>query len=163
MGGEGQQPVRDLLRRLLPLWRQVTRRHKGPPAGRVLGVCKAQLGALHSRPGIHPALIGRRVVRLEPLPASQLQVGDDEIQLQPALVLVLNPQAAVLPGLKAGQEGPLEAVHEGPLLIGRKIGLRERQHAAGVLLGVPAGVDQCGHLVRVAAQQGSALPLAVPA
>ncbi len=66
-------------------------RHKGPPAGGVLGVGKAQLGPLHRRPGVHSALVGGRVVRLEPLPAGQLQVRDDEVQFEPALVLMLDP------------------------------------------------------------------------
>lgn len=126
-------------------------------------VCKAQLGPLYRRPGVNPALIGGVVVRLEPLPAGQLQVGDDEVQFEPPLVLVLDPQAAVLPGLQARQEGPFEAVHEGLFLLGRQVGFSERQHAARVLLGVPTGVDQRGHLVRIAAQQGRTLALPVPA
>ncbi|WP_289468179.1 hypothetical protein, partial [Enterobacter hormaechei] len=43
------------------------------------------------------------VLRLETLASQQLRVRDQEVQLQPPLILVLNPQHAVLVFVESGE------------------------------------------------------------
>ena len=59
-----------------------------------------------------------------PLPAGhlagqKLRVRDQEVQLQPPLVPVLNPQHAVLVFIESGHQNPLEARHQLFTLAGR--------------------------------------------
>ncbi|WP_425531484.1 hypothetical protein, partial [Chromohalobacter japonicus] len=53
----------------------------------------------HGLPRIDAGPVGPVVVRLQPLPRGQLGVRDDEVELQPPLVAVLDPQAVVLIGI----------------------------------------------------------------
>jgi len=76
---------------------------------------------------------------------------------------VLDPQAVVLIGIEAGHQGPLEAVHDLPLLGLGDVCLLKRQHAGGIPLGVVAGVDQRLGLVRVAAQHLGTFAVPTPA
>ena len=70
-------------------------------------------------PGIDARPVGAIVVRLQAFPGQQFSVGDQEIQLQPPLVLVLNPQHAVLVFIESGHQNPLEARHQLFTLAGR--------------------------------------------
>ncbi|WP_434547505.1 hypothetical protein [Pantoea stewartii] len=70
-------------------------------------------------PGIDARTVGAVVIRLEPFASQQLRVRDKEIQLQPPLVLVLNPQHAVLVFIESGHQNPLEARHQLFTLAGR--------------------------------------------
>jgi len=63
-------------------------------------------------PGVDARAIGAVVIRLEPFAGQQLRVRDQEIQLQPPLVLVLNPQHAVLIFVESGHQNPLKARHQ---------------------------------------------------
>ena len=65
--------------------------------------------------------------------------------------------------IEAGQQGPLERVHDGPLVRLGNVGLLERQHPRRVPLGVLAGVDQRFGLVGVAAQQFGPVAVSVAA
>lgn len=112
-------------------------------------------------PGIDAGPIGAVIVRLQPLAGGQLGVGDDEVQLYPALVAVFDPQAVVLVGIEAGHQGALKIVHDGVFTLGGHVVLSKAQNAAGVLLGVPAGVDQLPRLLGVAAQHRRPLAVAI--
>jgi hypothetical protein len=63
-------------------------------------------------PGIDARSVGAVVIRLEPLACEQLRVRDQEVELQPPLVLVLNPQHAVLVFIESGHQNPLKARHQ---------------------------------------------------
>jgi len=63
-------------------------------------------------PGINARSVGAVVIRLEPLAGQQLRVRDQEVQLQPPFVLMLNPQHAVLVFIESGHQNPLEARHQ---------------------------------------------------
>ena len=70
-------------------------------------------------PGIDARTVGAVVIRLETPAGQQLRVRDQEVQLQPPLVLVLNPQHAVLVFIESGHQNPLEARHQLFTLPGR--------------------------------------------
>ncbi|MFV6548778.1 hypothetical protein ACNPHC_26315 [Klebsiella pneumoniae] len=62
-------------------------------------------------PGIDARTVGAIVIWLEPFAGQQLRVRDEEVQLQPPLVLVLNPQHAVLVFVEPGHQNPFKARH----------------------------------------------------
>ena len=70
-------------------------------------------------PGINARTVGAVVIRLETPAGQQLRVRDQEVQLQPPLVPVLNPQHAVLVFIESGHQNPLEARHQLFTLAGR--------------------------------------------
>ncbi|MDQ1758105.1 hypothetical protein ACSSQN_027445 [Raoultella planticola] len=70
-------------------------------------------------PGINARTVGAVIVWLEPFAGQQLRVRDQEVQLQPPLVPVLNPQHAVLVFIESGHQNPLEARHQRFTLPGR--------------------------------------------
>lgn len=70
-------------------------------------------------PGIDARSVGAVVIRLEPLAGQQLRVRDQEVQLQPPFVLVLNPQHAVLVFIESGHQNPLKTRHKLFTLAGR--------------------------------------------
>jgi hypothetical protein len=70
-------------------------------------------------PGIDARTVSAIVIRLEPFAGQQLRVRYQKIQLQTALILVLNPQHAVLVFIEAGHQNPLEARHQLFTLAGR--------------------------------------------
>lgn len=124
---------------------------------------QAVFGVRHVLPGLDAGPVGAVVVRLQPLPAGQLDVRDDEVQFEPVFVAVLDPHAVVLVGFEAGHQRRLEAVHDLGLGGVGKVALGERQNAGRVPLRVWAGVDQPGGLIGVAAQQGRAFAVALTA
>ncbi|MFP1575093.1 hypothetical protein ACNIZN_23615 [Enterobacter kobei] len=63
-------------------------------------------------PGINARTVGSVVIRLETPAGQQLRVRDQEVQLQPPFVPVLNPQHAVLVFIESGHQNPLEARHQ---------------------------------------------------
>lgn len=71
---------------------------------------------------VHPV-----VIRLKPLPGSQLNVRDNEVQLEPVFVAVLDPHAVVLVGFETRQQRSLEAVHELGFCRVGKVAFGERQ------------------------------------
>ncbi|MDU7243750.1 hypothetical protein, partial [Clostridium sp.] len=73
-------------------------------------------------PGIDARPVSAVIVRLEPPAGQQLGIGDQKVQFQTPLVLVLNPQNAVLIFIKSGHQNPLEAGHQFFPLAGRQIG-----------------------------------------
>ena len=70
-------------------------------------------------PGINARTVGAVVIRLETPAGQQLRVRDQEVQLQPPFVPVLNPQHAVLVFIESGHQNPLEARHQLFALPGR--------------------------------------------
>lgn len=114
-------------------------------------------------PRIDARPVGPVVVRLEPGAASQLDVRHNEVELDAALVGVLDPQAVVLIAVEARQQDALELVHQAALHVVRKLALGERQHAGRVPPREVGGVDQVGSLVGVAAQHGCTLTIPVAA
>ncbi|MGE9501663.1 hypothetical protein ACQP3D_24965, partial [Escherichia coli] len=60
-------------------------------------------------PGINARTVGPVVIRLEPFAGQQLHIRDQEVQLQPPLVPVLNPQHAILVFIESGHQNPLKA------------------------------------------------------
>uniref|UniRef100_UPI003879FD64 hypothetical protein n=1 Tax=Enterobacteriaceae TaxID=543 RepID=UPI003879FD64 len=70
-------------------------------------------------PGINARTVGAVVIRLETPAGQQLRVRDQEVQLQSPLVLVLNPQHAVLVFIESGHQNPLKARHQLFTLAGR--------------------------------------------
>ncbi|OEH07470.1 hypothetical protein AN693_0225505 [Enterobacter kobei] len=70
-------------------------------------------------PGIDARTIGPVVIRLETPAGQQLRVRNQEVQLQPPLVPVLNPQHAVLVFIESGHQNPLKARHQLFPLAGR--------------------------------------------
>lgn len=94
------------------------------------------LGVGHGLPSVNPVFINAVVIGLEPFAGRQLYVGDQEIQLKPPFVPMLNPQGRVLVSLKAREQGFLEPVHQLALRLRRQVPLGKAQAAAGVLLGV---------------------------
>ncbi|MFV4778384.1 hypothetical protein NOV91_23540 (plasmid) [Salmonella enterica subsp. enterica serovar Mbandaka] len=70
-------------------------------------------------PGIDARTVSAVVIRLEPFAGQQLRVRDQEVQLQPPLVLVLHPQHAVLVFIESGHQNTLEARHQFFTLTGR--------------------------------------------
>ena len=70
---------------------------------------------------------------------------------------MLDPQHGILIGVQSGQQGLLELVHQPILGLPRQVRFMERQHAAGVPLGVTAAVYQLlDHLGVAAIQRGPA-------
>ncbi|WP_373371006.1 MULTISPECIES: hypothetical protein [Enterobacterales] len=63
-------------------------------------------------PGIDARTVGAIVIRLETPAGQQLRVRDQEVQLKPPLILVLNPQHAVLVFIESGHQNPLEARYQ---------------------------------------------------
>ncbi|MFN1462959.1 hypothetical protein ACK177_23880, partial [Escherichia coli] len=80
-------------------------------------------------PGINARTVGAVVIRLETSAGQQLRVRDQEVQLQPPFVPVLNPQYAVLVFIESGHQNPLKARHQLFTLAGRQILFGKRQHA----------------------------------
>lgn len=76
-------------------------------------------------PGLYARAVSAVVVRLEPFPRQQFGIGDQEIQLQPPLVLMLHPQHAVLVFIESGHQYPLETLHQAFPFTRRQISLRE--------------------------------------
>jgi hypothetical protein len=70
-------------------------------------------------PGVYARTVGAVVIRLEPFAGQQLRVRDEEVKLQPPLVLVLNPQHAVLVFVESGHQNLLETRHQLFTLAGR--------------------------------------------
>ena len=70
-------------------------------------------------PGINARTGGAVVIRLETPAGQQLRVRDQEVQLQPPLILVLNPQHAVLVFIESGHQNPFKARHQLFALPGR--------------------------------------------
>ena len=121
----------------------------------------SQTAVHYGLPGIDARTIGAVVIRLEPFAGQQLRVRDDEVQLQPPLVLVLNPQHAVLIFVEPGHQNPLEARHQFFTLAGRQILFRKGQDAGGVLFGVGRGVNKLPDFLRLPLQNAGAVALPV--
>lgn len=157
---QSQQTIGDLLLSLEPVARQVGGIGHGTLIGRIIGVMQTVFGVGHDLPGINPGAIGGVVVRLQAVPGGQFDVGHHEIELETPLVTMLDPQTVVLVAIKTRQQGLFEGVHD--LTLGGVADIRflKGQHARGVLLGVPAAVDQLLGLVGITTQQHCAL--AVP-
>lgn len=116
--------------------------------------------------GIGPTMalvldIAERVERLlvargrdvEAAPAGQLHPGCHEVELNPVLVGVADPEDVPLVSLQAGERQSLEGVHHlGLLALGRCILPREGQDARAVGPLVRTCVDLGFHKRRVAAQ-----------
>lgn len=133
---------------------------EGPLIGGIIGVMEAIPSIRQRLPGIDTRAVSAVVIRLQPLAGGQLGVGDDEIQLHPALIAVFDPKAVVLVGIEAGHQSALKIIHDGIFTLGGHVVFGKAQNTAGVLLGIPAGVDQLPRLLGVAAQHRR--PLAVP-
>ena len=112
-------------------------------------------------PGINAWTVGAVVIRLETPAGQQLRVRDQEIQLQPPLVPVLNPQHAVLVFIESGHQNPLEASHQLFTLPGRQVLFGKGQDAGGVLFGVGRGVDKLPDFLRLPLQNAGAVALPV--
>ena len=143
----------DFLARFLFVLGQVGREGVELAVARVVRIVEIQRRINPGFPGIDAGPVGAVVIRLQPLAGGQLRVGHDEFQFQPALVLVLNPEDAVLVAIEARQQCLLEAVHNFIFLFCRQVGLLERQHAGRVFFGIRTGVDQFDHFFRITAQQ----------
>lgn len=87
----GQQACRDRVSRRLALSRQVTGRHKRLPSLRLIRVGQTPSVALDGRPSIDSQTVGGVVVGLEPLAAGQLDVRYQKVELDTALVSMLDP------------------------------------------------------------------------
>ena len=120
---------------------------------------QSQLGVDHHLPRIDAGPIGPVKIGLQPLATQQLDIRDHEVELKPLFVPVLHPQAGVLIPIQPRQQRTLEAVHQLVLVLPGQIRFLERQHAAGVLLGVGATVDQRLDETRIAAVKGRPLPI----
>ncbi|KNX28300.1 hypothetical protein AEX44_21040, partial [Salmonella enterica subsp. enterica serovar Heidelberg] len=83
-------------------FRQRGRRDQRPPVFRRVRVMQPQPAVHDGLPGINARTVGAVVIRLETLAGQQLRVRDQEVQLQPPLILVLNPQHAVLVFIESG-------------------------------------------------------------
>jgi hypothetical protein len=62
-------------------------------------------------PGVNTGPVGPVVIGLQTLSRQQLRVRDQEVELQPALILMLNPQHAVLVFIKSGHQNAFKARH----------------------------------------------------
>jgi hypothetical protein len=141
--------------------RQCGRRDQRPAVLRRVGVVQAKPAVYNGLPGIYPGPVGAVVIRLQAFSRQQLGVRDQEIQLQPPLILVFNPQHAVLIFIKPGHQNALKARHQRFPLSGCQVLLGERQHTGGVFLGVWRGVNQLTDFFRLALQYGGAVALPV--
>lgn len=86
-----QQPCGDGLSRCLPFPGQVAGRHHGLSSLGRVRVCQAPSVALDGRPSIDSQTVGGVVVGLEPLAAGQLDVRYQKVELDTALVSMLDP------------------------------------------------------------------------
>jgi hypothetical protein len=119
---------------------------------RVLRIGPAVLLVQHVAEAIEGLLIAGRG-NVQAAPAGQLHPWGDEMQLDPPLVAVPDPEDVPLVGLQACEGQPLEGVHRFHLLaLAGRILPREGQHprAVGPLVG--RGVDQGLSAAGVAAQ-----------
>nr|WOL84987.1 hypothetical protein EOBFOGIL_00008 [Escherichia coli]WOL85002.1 hypothetical protein LCGCLEKF_00008 [Escherichia coli] len=87
-------------------------------------------------PGIDAWTVGAVVIRLEPLAGQQFRVRDQEVKLQPSLILMLDPQYAVLVFIEAGHQNPLKTRHQLFPLTGGQILFGKRQHPGGIFFGI---------------------------
>jgi hypothetical protein len=74
---------------------------------------------------------------------------------------VFNPQHGVLIGIQSGQQGLFKLVHQPLFGLPRQVRFVERQHAAGVPLGVTAAVYQLPDHLGVASIQRGPVPVPV--
>ena len=161
LGDHTGHDIGDFLGGLLLVPGQIGREGVRFGITRIVRIVQIQCRIDPGFPGIDTGPIGAVIVRLEPLTGGQLDVGHDEVQFKAVLVPVLDPGDAVLVIVKTRQERLLKTVHDFLFLLGRQIGLMERQDAGCVFLGIRAGVDQLDHLVRIPAQQISQVARAV--
>lgn len=95
----------------------------------VVGVTQPESVIGQRLPGIDARPVGTVKIGLQTFTALQFDVREDEIQLEAALVLMLDPQAVVLVFVETGHQCLLPLLHQPHLFRLRNVRFLKRQDA----------------------------------
>lgn len=142
---------------------QVGDKRQGPAAFRIIGVAETMARIDRVFPGIEQREVGSSLALLAvpmhvrgkgtglPIRADHA-IGNNEMQLHPALILVQHPAIEALVIRQAGIDQFIKTIHDFLQGAVRDTGFRERQHSGGVFVGVTQAFIQLPHKFRIAAQ-----------